>query len=549
MTVEERLLLGKRYEGISPFEFKNELIALAESKQKKSARAMLNAGRGNPNWIAATAREAFFALGQFAVDEAKLTLEAGDLAGMPSRHGVFARFEVYQAKHRDRPGMDLLAKIIAYGIHRFAFDPDDWLYELVDGIIGDHYPVPDRMLRHIECVVNAYLMQELCDNKPPDGRYQLFAVEGATAAMCYIFQSLLENELLARGDRVAIMVPIFPPYVEIPHLAEYDFDIVEIHASATSSNGDHTWQYPADEIDKLRDPSIRALFLVNPSNPPSVAIDQKTRQHLIDTIKQYNPRLMIITDDVYSTFVEHFRSLMADLPYHTIGVYSYSKYFGVTGWRLGVIALHEKNVFDDRLKHLAETQKKRLNARYSSLTTEPEQLRFIDRMVADSRQVALNHTAGLSTPQQVQMALFSVFAMLQEGLAYRDQTREICHKRMRLLYEGLGLPFPNLPNDADYYTQFDLAEWAVSHYGQGFSDYLTKAYSPVDILLRLAEQSSIVLLNGGGFYGPAWSIRVSLANLADDEYAKIGRALHAALESYVTEWHEASGARDDTKIT
>ena len=32
-------------------------------------------------------------------------------------------------------------------------------------------------------------------------------------------------------------------------------------------------------------------------------------------------------------------------------------------------------------------------------------MKLIDRMVADSRAVALNHTAGLSTPQQVHMAL------------------------------------------------------------------------------------------------------------------------------------------------
>ena len=59
---------------------------------------------------------------------------------------------------------------------------------------------------------------------------------------------------------------------------------------------------------------------------------------------------MIISDDVYSTFVDDFRSLMADLPYNTIGVYSFSKYFGVTGWRLGTIALYEDNVFDKLLR-------------------------------------------------------------------------------------------------------------------------------------------------------------------------------------------------------
>ena len=32
---------------------------------KKMAHVMLNAGRGNPNWIATEAREAFFALGGF----------------------------------------------------------------------------------------------------------------------------------------------------------------------------------------------------------------------------------------------------------------------------------------------------------------------------------------------------------------------------------------------------------------------------------------------------------------------------------------------------
>ena len=62
---------------------------------------------------------------------------------------------------------------------------------------------------------------------------------------------------------------------------------------------------------------------------------------------------MIISDDVYSTFVDDFRSLMADLPYNTIGVYSFSKYFGVTGWRLGTIVLQEDNIFDKLLKEHA----------------------------------------------------------------------------------------------------------------------------------------------------------------------------------------------------
>ena len=42
---------------------------------------------------------------------------------------------------------------------------DEYIYELTDGIIGDNYPVPDRMLIHIEKIVHNYLMKELCQNK------------------------------------------------------------------------------------------------------------------------------------------------------------------------------------------------------------------------------------------------------------------------------------------------------------------------------------------------------------------------------------------------
>ena len=50
--------LEKKMETISPFELKNQLIDMADESLKKTARTMLNAGRGNPNWIATTPREA-----------------------------------------------------------------------------------------------------------------------------------------------------------------------------------------------------------------------------------------------------------------------------------------------------------------------------------------------------------------------------------------------------------------------------------------------------------------------------------------------------------
>ncbi|MBC2581298.1 aspartate 4-decarboxylase [Clostridium sp. DJ247] len=527
------------YGKISPFELKNKLISLAEGQKEKSARTLLDAGRGNPNWTAATPREAFFAFGQFAVEETRRVWNERDLAGMPQKEGIASRLISYLEKHQNEPGIELLSKIIDYGVNVKNFNGDAWVYELADGIIGDNYPVPDRMLVHIEKVVHDYLVQEMCYNKPPVGKFNLFAVEGATAAMCYIFDTLIANELLYRGDKIALMTPIFTPYLEIPLLPRYNFEVVKIRATEVTSDGTHTWQYPREELEKLSDTNIKALFVVNPSNPPSVAMKPESVSYLVNMVKEQNPNLMIISDDVYGTFVDGFRSIVADLPFNTIGVYSFSKYFGVTGWRLGTIALHEKNVFDKLLKELPKDKKEELVQRYGALSTNPEDIPFIDRIVADSRQVALNHTAGLSTPQQVQMAFFSAFALIDKEDKYKQLTKDICRRRQRLLFNSLGLDLRKDPYDASYYTEFDLLEWAYHYYGKEFAEYLQKKYEPIDILFSLAEKSSIVLLSGGGFYGPEWSIRISLANLNDESYSKIGEVLHETLKGYVELWENS----------
>ncbi|MDQ7094850.1 aspartate 4-decarboxylase [Desulfosporosinus sp. PR] len=527
-----------KYENLSPFELKDKLISLANKHHDTSLWSMLNAGRGNPNWIAATPREAFFALGQFAVEETRRTWKDKDLAGMPQKEGIAARLETYLKKQPESPGISLLENTLDFCVNNLGFNPDAWVHELVDGIIGDNYPLPDRMLKHLEQVVHTYLIQEMCNQDPPSGHYDLFAVEGGTAAMCYIFDSLIANLLLAVGDKIALMVPTFTPYLEIPHLSRYQFEVVRINASETDEEGNHTWQYPDSELDQLKDPSIKALFTVNPSNPPSVAIKTESKNRLLEIVKKHNPKLMIITDDVYGTFVNGFRSLMADLPFNTLGVYSFSKYFGATGWRLGVIALQRDNVFDQLLQELPASKAEELAARYESMSLHPKQLPFIDRMVADSRQVALNHTAGLSTPQQVQMGLFALFALLDHENRYKKLTREICRQRQELLYKGFGRTLPNDPYNAAYYSQIDLLIWARQKYGDEFADYLQATYEPTDILFRLAEEASIVLLNGGGFGGPEWSIRTSLANLDDEAYGEIGKTVQKAFEQYAASWRK-----------
>lgn len=522
---------------LSPFELKDFLISLAKDHQHQSAATMLNAGRGNPNWIATAPREAFFLFGQFALGECRRIRDDKILAGMPAKAGIGQRFELFLDMNAKEPGADFLRGVLMYGVVKKGFNKDTWIHELTDSIIGDNYPVPDRMLVHVEQIVHDYLMKEMCDARPPKGKFDLFAVEGGTAAMCYIFDTMMQNGLLKRGDTVALLVPTFTPYIEICHLDRFAFKIVNVHASELRKDGTHTWHYPASELAKLANPKIKMAFVVNPSNPPSVALGAKQLKQIVSIVKRKNPNLMLVTDDVYGTFIHGFRSLMAELPQNTICVYSFSKNFGCTGWRLGVIGVHQNNVYDRMIAKLPAAWKKRLNKRYGALTLEPEKIRFIDRMVADSRCVALNHTAGLSLPQQVQMCFFALTHLLDEKDAYKHLTMEICHKRRDLLWKGMGIPLPpDDPMRAWYYVELDLEVWAKAQYGESFFKYLTMHYEPVDFLFRIAEQSGVVLLDGRGFGGPPWSIRVSLANLDDEDYAQIGNYIRNAAVEYVAAW-------------
>ena len=530
---------------LSPFELKDELIKLAQVAERDQTAQFLNAGRGNPNWICTTPRDAFGTLLRFGLEESRRGINVPDLGRQIAKSpGLAGRFKKFLANNSKAPGIKLLRETWDYGIRKLKFDAEAFAYELAQGIIGDMYPVPDRMLRHCERIVHEFLGQEMCDKRPPAGKYDIFAVEGGTAAMCYIFDTLMQNGLLHRGDTIALAVPTFTPYIEIPHMDRFAFKVVNVDASLECrKDGSHAWQYADAEIDKLADKRVKAFFLVNPSNPPSYAMRDSSMKRLVKLVKTKRPDLIIITDDVYGTFVPGFRSAMAELPQNTIGVYSYSKHFGCTGWRLGVVAVHQNNIFDKMIAKLPAKTRAKLNHRYSPITLEPAKVKFIDRMVADSRMVALNHTAGLSLPQQIQMMLFSTFALLDKSDSYKSLCQLIVRRRINALFEGLELTLPADSKRADYYVELDLMVWAEKQYGPGFAKFLRKHYVCTDVLFRLAEHSGVVLMHGGGFGGPDWSVRVSLANLPEDTYPKIGQYLREAALAYVEEWQAANKTR------
>jgi len=139
------------------------------------------------------------------------------------------------------------------------------------------------------------------------------------------------------------------------------------------------------------------------------------------------------------------------------------------------------------------------------------------------------------------MSLFSLAEMMDEAKLYQKACMEIVHRRAKSMIEGLGIVLqPNPLYDA-YYGLVDFEFFARKNIGQEAVDYLKKNVHPLDLAFRLAEDHGIVLLNGGGFDAPDWSLRVSLANLDDEVYEEIGRGVRAIARGYRDAYEASKG--------
>src|SRR5512136_2054165 len=93
---------------LSPFELKDKLISLATVTERESDAQMLNAGRGNPNWVCTTPREAFGTLLRFGIEETRRGIDIPDFGRMPQKHGIGKRFADFLQTNKDARGAKLL---------------------------------------------------------------------------------------------------------------------------------------------------------------------------------------------------------------------------------------------------------------------------------------------------------------------------------------------------------------------------------------------------------------------------------------------------------
>lgn len=486
---------------------------------RDSGRPVIDAGRGQPNWTVTEPRAAFFRLGLFATQEAD-TYSANEVWGeMPPVAGIHDRFLANLAEDvRTDLGTAFLRSAVEFAIAELGFDPDEWVHELVRSVLGFGYPSPNRMQPHLEKVAERYVVRFTGSPLDDDHRFDVFATEGGAAAMTYIFTTLQVNGIVGPGDAVAVATPTYTPYLQIPVLERIGFDVVEIKAAAHQP-----YRFDEGALEVLRDPRIKVFFLINPGNPDSRAVRPERLDELRQIIETDRPDLLVVNDTAYATFVEDFHGVTAVIPRNVILLHSFSKGYAATGNRLGFVAVHHDSVADQILAAKPAEAKERMRARYQAASDDVEAMPFIQRLLADSRLVALHNIAGLATPDQVQMTLFELAFLMPEGAHYVEGVRAKLRSRLDALHTGLGVPSPG-GKDSHYYGMVDVMKVARARHGETLVERIRDTVAPEEMALRLAADSGVVVQTGPSFQGDPWDVRLSLASITEEQATQIAAA-------------------------
>ncbi|MCC7311186.1 MAG: pyridoxal phosphate-dependent aminotransferase [Sulfuritalea sp.] len=108
-------------------------------------------------------------------------------------------------------------------------------------------------------------------------------------------------------------------------------------------NGDTNFQPTATQVEKSWSVRTKGLLVASPANPTGTMLDSQTIASLADTVARRDGALLV--DEIYHGLtygVDAFSALAISDEVFVIN--SFSKYFGMTGWRLGWLVAPERHV-------------------------------------------------------------------------------------------------------------------------------------------------------------------------------------------------------------
>ena len=130
------------------------------------------------------------------------------------------------------------------------------------------------------------------------------------------------------GDAVLLSDPTWPNYSMMAVLQDLEVRRYNLRP-------EDGWLPNPEEIEKQITPNCRAMVLVSPSNPTATVIGEDLMRELMELARRHD--LWVISDEVYDAITfgrAAFSAYQVD-PDRVISVFSFSKTYAMTGWRIG----------------------------------------------------------------------------------------------------------------------------------------------------------------------------------------------------------------------
>ena len=156
---------------------------------------------------------------------------------------------------------------------------------------------------------------------------QIVVTQGGIQALYLVLRALLEP-----GDEVLLPDPAWPNFRMIAHLLG-----ARVLPYPLVAEGDFLPRI--EDLERLVTPRTRAILVNSPSNPLGTVLPRELARTLLEFARKHG--LWFIADEVYDELVfdDTFVSVgsVADPEDRLVSVYSFSKVYAMTGWRVGYL--------------------------------------------------------------------------------------------------------------------------------------------------------------------------------------------------------------------
>lgn len=277
---------------------------------------------------------------------------------------------------------------------------------------------------------------------------QIMVTAGASGAL-----SLATLALINHGDEVLLPDPSYP--------ANQNFILAAGGVPRLiPSTPEKRYQLTAEDVEKHWTDKTRGVLIASPSNPTGATIDPEDLKALIQAVKARNG--FIIMDEIYlGLYYEDKPQSALCLDPNLIIINSFSKYFHMTGWRLGwmILPKHIRPAVEKIAASLAICAP--ALAQHAALACfEPEAMEIYEqrRLAFKARRDFLLpafESLGLHVPVKPDGA-FYIYADITQ---HSNDSDDFSH---RLLHEALVAAVPGLDFGPAYAKQMVRFSYATS---------------------------------------------------------------------------------------